>query len=120
MLFYDYYAKTYFESSLVNVQQEARKRHQKVSQEKAIMDDGLECWIIFLEPNSWKLQALLWRKEMLRMKFNFDINKLITIGGIGLSAVGALLSSIANDKKMESAVEKKVEEALNARKEEET
>ena len=45
------------------------------------------------------------------MKFNFDINKLITIGGIGLSAVGALLSSIANDKKMESAVEKKVEEA---------
>ena len=37
------------------------------------------------------------------MKFNFDINKLITIGGIGLSAV-----------------EKKVEEALNARKEEET
>lgn len=54
------------------------------------------------------------------MKFNFDISKLITIGGIGLSAVGALLSSIANDKKMESAVEKKVEEALNARKEEET
>lgn len=54
------------------------------------------------------------------MKFNFDINKLITIGGIGLSAVGALLSNIANDKKMESAVEKKVEEALNARKEEET
>lgn len=52
MLFYDYYAKIYFESSLVNVQQEARKRHQKVSQEKAIMDDGLECWIIFLEPNS--------------------------------------------------------------------
>ena len=54
------------------------------------------------------------------MKFNFDINKLITIGGIGLSAGGALLSSIANDKKMESAVEKKVEEVLNARKEEET
>ena len=52
MLFYDYYAKTYFESSLVSVQQEARKRNQKVSQEKAIMDDGLECWIIFLEPNS--------------------------------------------------------------------
>ena len=33
------------------------------------------------------------------MKFNFDINKLITIGGIGLSAIGAFLSSIANDKK---------------------
>ena len=46
MLFYDYYAKTYFESSLVNVQQEARKRHQKVSQEKVTMDDGLECYII--------------------------------------------------------------------------
>ena len=54
------------------------------------------------------------------MNFNVDINKLVTIGGIGLSAVGALLSGIANDKKMESAVEKKVEEALNARKEEET
>ena len=54
------------------------------------------------------------------MKFNFDINKLITIGGIGPRAVGGLLSIIANDKKMESAVEKKVEEALNARKEEET
>lgn len=52
MLFYDYYAKTYFESSLVNVQQEARKHGKKVSQEKATMDDGLECWIIFLEPNS--------------------------------------------------------------------
>ena len=52
MLFYDYYAKTYFESSLVNVQQEARKRHQKKKKKKAIMDDGLECWIIFLEPNS--------------------------------------------------------------------
>lgn len=51
------------------------------------------------------------------MKFNFDINKLVTIGGIGLSAVGAFLSSVSNDKKMESAVEKKVEEALNARKE---
>ena len=49
-----------------------------------------------------------------------DVNKLITIGGIGLSAVGAFLSSVANDKKMEKAVEKKVEEALNARKEEET
>ena len=54
------------------------------------------------------------------MKFNFDINKLITIGGIGLSAVGALLSSIANDKKMERRVEKKVEVGLNARKKEET
>ena len=52
MLFYDYYAKTYFESSIVNVQQEAHKRGQKVSQEKVTMDDGLECWIIFLEPNS--------------------------------------------------------------------
>lgn len=54
------------------------------------------------------------------MNFIFDVNKLITIGGIGLSAVGAFLSSVANDKKMESVVEKKVEEALNARKEEET
>lgn len=54
------------------------------------------------------------------MNFIFDINKLITIGGIGLSAVGAFLSSVANDKKMEKAVKKKVEEALNARKEEET
>lgn len=52
MLFYDYYARTYFESSIVNVQQEARRHNQKVSQEKAIMDDGLECWIIFLEQNS--------------------------------------------------------------------
>lgn len=49
------------------------------------------------------------------MKFNFDVNKLITIGGIGLSAIGALLSSISNDKKMEKTVEKKVEEALNTR-----
>nr|DAL32274.1 MAG TPA_asm: hypothetical protein [Caudoviricetes sp.] len=52
MLFYDYYAGTYFESSIVNVQQEARRHNQKLSQEKATMDDGLECWIIFLEPNS--------------------------------------------------------------------
>lgn len=54
------------------------------------------------------------------MKFNFDVNKLITIGGIGLSAIGALLSSISNDKKMEKTVEKKVEEALNTRMGEET
>ena len=34
------------------------------------------------------------------MKFNFDINKLITFLGIVLSAVGSLLSIIANNKKI--------------------
>lgn len=51
-------------------------------------------------------------KGDVRMKINFDMTKLITIGGIVLSGAGMVLSSISSDRKMEETIEEKVNEAL--------